>query len=85
MGTLGRKVLCNPFAVSGTLNVAGGMCILITVIWKYNSLMNEEGISFPPSFHIPLKPDGQEMGNAMLVACLAAFLMLLSVLFHLPF
>lgn len=85
MGTLGRKAICNPFAVSGILNVAGGMCIFITVIWKYNSLTNEEGISFPPSFHVPLKPDRQEMGHAMLVACLAAFLTLLSVPFHLPF
>lgn len=81
VGTLGRKVICNPFAVSAILNMAGGMCILVTAIWKYNSLTNEEGMSFPPSFRIPLKADRQEMGNAMLVAWLAAFLML----FHLPF
>lgn len=85
MGILGTKVICNPFAVSGILNMAGGICILVTVIWNHKSVMNGEGISFPPSFHIPLQPDRQEMGNAMLVAYLAAFLMLLSVLFHLPF
>ncbi|KAF6389817.1 hypothetical protein mRhiFer1_002957 [Rhinolophus ferrumequinum] len=85
MVILGRKVICNPFAVAGILNMAAGMCILITVIWNHKSVMNGEGISFPLSFHIPFKPDRQEMGNAMLVAYLAAFLMLLSVLFHLRF
>ncbi|KAF6389816.1 hypothetical protein mRhiFer1_002956 [Rhinolophus ferrumequinum] len=85
MGILGRKVISNAFAVAGILNMAAGMCILITVIWNHKSVMNGEGISFPLSFHIPLKPDRQEMGNAMLVAYLAAFLMLLSVLFHLRF
>lgn len=85
MGILGRKVTGNPFAVSGFLNMVGGVCVLVIVIWNHKSLMNGEGISFPPSFHIPLQPDRQERGNAMLVAYLAAFLMLLSVLFYLPF
>lgn len=82
---LGRKFICNPFALSGILNMAGGICIFITVIWNHKSVMNGEGISFPPSFHIPLQPDWQEMGNAMLVAYLSAFLMVLSVLFLLTF
>lgn len=84
-GTLWRNVLCNPFVFSGILNMAAGICIFITVIRNQKSVLNGEGISFPPSFHIHFQPDRQEMGNAMLVAYLAAFLMLLSGLFLLPF
>ncbi|KAM5197252.1 claudin-34 [Hipposideros larvatus] len=80
-----RRGICHPFVVSGILNTVASTCILIAVIWNYKSVMNEEGISFPPSFHVPFKPDTQENGNAMLAACLASFMMMLSGLFHLTY
>ncbi|CAK7313709.1 claudin-34 [Vulpes vulpes] len=75
----------NPFIVSGILNVVAGVCISITVVWNFYSVINEEGITFPPSLYIPFKPDSQEIGSALLVACLAAFMMLLSGLLFLSY
>lgn len=80
-----RSATRHPFAVPGIVNMAASACIAIAVIWSYYSMMNDEGISFPPPLSIPFKPDKQEMGNAMIVACLAAFIMMLSGLFHLSY
>ncbi|XP_057574013.1 claudin-34 [Hippopotamus amphibius kiboko] len=85
MGILQKNATCNPFVTSGILNIAAGICISIAVFWNYHSVMNEEGIVFPPSFNIPFKPDTQRIGSAVLVACLAGFMMLLSGLFFLSY
>ncbi|XP_011385844.2 claudin-34 [Pteropus vampyrus] len=69
--------------VAGFLNVAAGIFISIAAIWNYCAVMDEEGISFPPSFSLPFKPDKQEVGNAFLVACLAAVMSLSCGMFFL--
>ncbi|XP_005881035.1 PREDICTED: claudin-34 [Myotis brandtii] len=76
---------CNLLFACGVLSITAGAFIFIAVIWNYHSVMNEEGISFPPSFHIPFKPDRQEIGSTVPVAVLAAFLMLLSGLLTISF
>nr|XP_020140438.1 claudin-34 [Microcebus murinus] len=71
------------FLLSGMLNIMAAFCITLAVLQNYYSIKNLQGIAFPPSFHVPFKPDTQESGNAALVASIAAFLMLLSGLFYL--
>ncbi|XP_027464499.1 claudin-34 isoform X2 [Zalophus californianus] len=85
MGVLWKNATFIPFVASGILNLAAGICISIAVVWNYHSMMNEEGITFPPSLSIPFKPNTQEIGNAFLVACLAAFMMMLSGLLFLSY
>ncbi|XP_070461050.1 claudin-34 [Equus przewalskii] len=85
MGILRKNATCNAFVASGILNIAAGVCISVAVTWNYHSVMNEEEIAFPPYFYVPFKPDAQEIGNAIIVACLAAFLMLLSGLCFLSY
>ncbi|CAK6450678.1 unnamed protein product [Pipistrellus nathusii] len=83
MGQLRKDT--NLFFVSGILRVISGILIFIVVIWNYNSVINEEGMCFPPSSHNPSGPDWQEIGSSMTVAALAAFLMLLSGLLTISF
>nr|XP_012646824.1 claudin-34-like isoform X2 [Microcebus murinus] len=78
-----QKHACNPFILSGMLNLIAAACITLAVLQNYYSIKNLQGIAFPPSFYMPFKPDTQESGNAALVASIAAFLMLLSGLFFL--
>uniref|UniRef100_A0A8D0LYA7 Claudin 34 n=1 Tax=Sus scrofa TaxID=9823 RepID=A0A8D0LYA7_PIG len=85
MGILQKNATCESFVTSGMLNIAAGVCISIAVVWNYHSVINEEGIAFPPSFNMPFKPHSQQIGSAILVACLAAFMMLLSGLFSLSY
>ncbi|KAF3815773.1 hypothetical protein GH733_016312 [Mirounga leonina] len=85
MGVRQGNATFNPSVASGILNLAAGICISIAVVWNYHSVVNEEGITFPPSLAIPFKPDTQETGSAFLVACLAAFMMMLSALLFLAY
>ncbi|XP_032330498.1 claudin-34 isoform X1 [Camelus dromedarius] len=85
IGILEKKATCNSFITSGILNIAAGICIFMAVFWNYYSVMNKEGIAFPPSFNMPFKPDTQRIGSAIVVACLAAFMILLSGLFFLSY
>nr|XP_020006871.1 claudin-34 [Castor canadensis] len=78
MGILQKNVTCNPFIISGILNIIASGCISLAVLWNYYAITNMEGIDFPLSFHVPFKPNTQEIGSAILVATLAAFLFLLS-------
>ncbi|VCW67485.1 unnamed protein product [Gulo gulo] len=78
LGVLRENAAFNPCVASGILNLASGVCIAIAVVWNYHSVRSEQGISFPPSLSIPFKPNTQEIGSALLVACLAAFMMFLS-------
>ncbi|XP_003920342.1 claudin-34 [Saimiri boliviensis] len=68
----------NSFIVSGILNIAAGMFILFAVLQNYDAIISSKGINFPPSLQMPFKPDVQEVGMAIQVAGIAAFLMLLS-------
>ncbi|XP_037677728.1 claudin-34-like [Choloepus didactylus] len=78
MGILQRNAIHVPFMASGILHLAAGICISATVVWNYLSVMKEEGISFPPSFDLPFKPDTQEVGSTSVMALLGTFLLLLS-------
>uniref|UniRef100_A0A8I3WC11 Claudin 34 n=1 Tax=Callithrix jacchus TaxID=9483 RepID=A0A8I3WC11_CALJA len=66
----------NSFIVSGILNIAAGMFILIAVLQSYNAVVNSKGITFSPSLQMPFKPDVQEVAMAIQVAGIAVFLML---------
>ncbi|KAM4798279.1 claudin-34-like [Urocitellus parryii] len=85
MGILQKNATCNPFVASGILNITASGCILIVVLWNYYSIISMEGIEFPSSFHVPFKPDVQEVGSALIVATLAAFLLLLSGIIFLSY
>lgn len=78
IGTLQKNAAFGPFVASGILNIAAGVCVSITVVWNYQSVGREEGIAFPPSLSIPFRPETQELGSAVLVACLGGIMMLLS-------
>ncbi|XP_059535616.1 claudin-34-like [Myotis daubentonii] len=80
-----KNTICNLFCASGVLSIIAGAFIFTAVIWNNHSVLNEEGIRFPPSFHIPFRPDRQETGTTVPVAALAAFLMLLSGLLTISF
>ncbi|XP_004690120.1 PREDICTED: claudin 34 [Condylura cristata] len=80
-----HKTACHPFMASGVVNVVASACISVAVLWNYLSIMHKQGVAFPPSLHLPYKPDMQEIGSAMLVATLAAFLLLLSGLIFLSY
>ncbi|CAK6450656.1 unnamed protein product [Pipistrellus nathusii] len=84
-GQLQKDTPGNLFLVSKILNIIASAFIFIAVLCNYHAVLNEEGIDFPPSFHIPYRPDQQEMGSTMYLAILAAFLMLLSGLFTISF
>lgn len=84
-GRLQKDTPYNRFVASGVLSIIAGAFILTAVIWNRHSVLHEEGIRFPPSFHIPFRPDRQEMGSTVPVAVLAAFLMLLSGLLTISF
>uniref|UniRef100_A0ABI7VWX6 Claudin 34 n=1 Tax=Felis catus TaxID=9685 RepID=A0ABI7VWX6_FELCA len=82
VGSVQRNATFGP-RVSGILDIAAGICVLIPVIWNYHSVMNEEGIAFPPFLSLPFKPNTQELGSAVLVAGLSAIMMLSSGLIFL--
>ncbi|XP_064339285.1 uncharacterized protein LOC135320269 [Camelus dromedarius] len=50
-----------------TLNVAASLCISMTVVWNYRSVMNEEEVAFPPPLNVPFKPDTQQTGGDVLL------------------
>ncbi|XP_062939850.1 claudin-34-like [Cynocephalus volans] len=85
MGILQNNATCRLFIASGILNITAGVCILIAVLWNYYSILNPKGIAFPPAYHWPFKPDTQEIGSAIIVATIAAFLMFLSGLLFLSY
>lgn len=82
VGSVQRNATFGPL-VSGILDIAAGICVLIPVIWNHHSVMNEEGIAFPPFLSLPFKPNTQEVGIAVLVAGLSAIMMLSSGLIFL--
>ncbi|XP_054976035.1 claudin-34-like [Sorex araneus] len=71
------------FLMSGFLCTVASICVVLTVIYTYQAVSNEQGIDFPPSFSMPSRPDSQEFGTAPLVASLGATIMFLSGLFSL--
>lgn len=85
LGQLRKDATWNLFVASGILNVTAGVFISVAVIWNSHSVMNEEGIAFPPAFYLPFRPDRQEIGSAVPAAVLAAFMMLFSGLLSLSY
>ncbi|XP_054571452.1 claudin-34-like [Eptesicus fuscus] len=84
-GQLQKDTTCNLFLISRILSIVAGSFIFIAVLCNYHAVKNEEGIHFPPSFHIPFSPERQEIGSAVYLAVPAACLMLLSGLFTISF
>ncbi|XP_010621807.1 claudin-34 [Fukomys damarensis] len=72
-----------PFATAGTLTLVACACVSLAVCWNFYSVVIGEEIYFPQASQVPFQPGAMEMGSAMLVACLGAFLMLLSGLLFL--
>ncbi|CAO2624594.1 CLDN34 [Lemmus lemmus] len=73
-----QNVSYNAFSTSAILNIIASSFVFLTVLCNYFSIVNREGIGFPPSFHIPFYPHSQKIGVAMGVALLAAILFLCS-------
>ncbi|CAK6450639.1 unnamed protein product [Pipistrellus nathusii] len=82
---LQKDTTCDLFFTSRILSIIAGAFISIAVLCNYYAVINEEAIHFPPFFHIPYRPDRQEMGSTVYLAILAALLMLLSGLFTISF
>ncbi|XP_076774557.1 claudin-34 [Arvicanthis niloticus] len=78
MGRQEESVTYNAFGFSAILNIIASSFVFLAVLCNYFSIINKEGIDFPPSFHIPLYPHIQQVGIAMVVAFLAAILFLCS-------
>ncbi|XP_077002171.1 claudin-34-like [Tamandua tetradactyla] len=78
VGLRRREATTLWFLVAGALHITAGLCVYGTVGVNYLTVMREEGISFPPSFQLPFKPDTQEVGRASVVASLGALLLLVS-------
>ncbi|XP_055969763.1 claudin-34 [Sorex fumeus] len=68
----------NYFLMSGFFSTFTSICLALSVIYTHQAVNSEEGILFPPSFLMPTRPNSQELGNAVLIASVAAFMMLLS-------
>lgn len=78
MGRQEENVTYNAFSTSAILNIIASSFVFLTVLCNYFSIVNKEGIGFPPSIHIPFYPHSQKVGVAMGVAFLATILFLCS-------
>ncbi|XP_031230513.1 claudin-34-like [Mastomys coucha] len=78
MGRVRRNDTCNPFSLSGILNIIVSSFLYLVVLLNYIAIMRKWGVAFPPSFHMPSHPDTQKIGSAMTLAIIAAVLFLLS-------
>ncbi|XP_036295964.1 claudin-34-like [Pipistrellus kuhlii] len=85
VGHLQKDTPGNLFLAPRILSIIAGAFIAIAVLCNYHAVLNEEGIDFPPSFHIPYRPNRQEIGSTVYLAILAALLMLFSGLFTISF
>lgn len=72
-----KDVTKNLFVAAGILDITAALCLSVVVAWNYQAVMKEEGIAFPLSFRLPFQPARQEVGSAVHMAALAAFVMLL--------
>nr|XP_012807030.2 claudin-34-like [Jaculus jaculus] len=77
MGRL-KKTACNPFVLSGSLNLLVSSCVLVPVLFSYHSITNFKETAFSSAFPVPFKPDTQKIGSALVVATVGAFLFFLS-------
>nr|XP_042125210.1 claudin-34-like [Peromyscus maniculatus bairdii]XP_042125211.1 claudin-34-like [Peromyscus maniculatus bairdii] len=73
-----RNAICNPFSLSGILNVIASSFLYLAILLNYVSTIRKWGVAFPPSFNMPSHPDTQKMGSAMALAITAAVFFLLS-------
>ncbi|CAH6784382.1 claudin-34 [Phodopus roborovskii] len=78
VGRVHKNSSYNPFGLSGILNIIASSFVCLAVFFNYVSIIIQEEIAFPPSFHMPSHPDTQEIGSAMALAVIAAILFLLS-------
>ena len=87
-GRLRKKDTYNPFILPGILNIIASSCVFLSTLFNYLSIIRNDGIDFPPSFHTPSLPDTQKLGTALAMATLSSFLFLvggtISVSFTLP-
>ncbi|CAH6783724.1 claudin-34 [Phodopus roborovskii] len=73
-----RNATCNPFSLSGILNIIASSFLYLAVLFNYISIIRKWGIAFPPYFHMPSHPDTQKIGSAMALAIIAAVFFLIS-------
>ena len=85
MGRQEENVIYNAFSTSAILSIIASSFVFLTVLCNYFSIMNKEGIGFPPSFHMPFYPHSQKVGVAMGLAFLAAILFLCSGLIFISY
>ncbi|CAH6780390.1 claudin-34 [Phodopus roborovskii] len=75
-GKVPNNATYNPFVISVVLNIVASTFVLLAVLCNYFSVIHKAGITFPPSFHMPLHPPHQRIGIANVVASLAALMFL---------
>ncbi|XP_028710697.1 claudin-34-like [Peromyscus leucopus] len=78
MGRVWRNSICNPFSVSGILNIITSSFLYFAVLLNYISTIRKWGVAFPPSFNMPSHPDTQKMGSAMSLAIISVVFFLFS-------
>ncbi|EDL29209.1 mCG140471 [Mus musculus] len=78
MGRVQRNATCNPFRLSGILNIIASSFLYLPVLFNYIAIMLKWKVAFPPSFNFPFQPDTQKMGSAVALAIISAVFFLLS-------
>ncbi|XP_052600869.1 claudin-34-like [Peromyscus californicus insignis] len=78
MGRVRRNAICNPFSLSGILNMIASSLLYLAVLLNYVSTIRKWGVAFPPSFNMPSHPDTQKIGSAMALVIIAAVFFLFS-------
>ncbi|MEE6519113.1 hypothetical protein FKM82_030599 [Ascaphus truei] len=77
-GTAPITVITHLFTAGGIFNLFAGVCIIIPTAWNLHSVVNNFSIDFPSTFHMPSRPERQEVGAAIAIGILSAILLLMS-------
>ncbi|XP_070607678.1 claudin-34-like [Erythrolamprus reginae] len=78
------KTIFLPF-MGGNFFLISSICVFVPITWNVYSILKDETISFPPSYHLPAKPISQRIGGAVYLGYMSSGLLLVSgfsVLFH---
>ncbi|XP_035293863.1 claudin-34-like [Cricetulus griseus] len=84
-GRFRKKFTYNPFLFPGVLNIIAGVLVFLSVLHNYLAIIRNDGIVFPPSFHIPSIPDIQKFGTALAMATFSFVLFLMGGIISLSF
>ncbi|XP_072371629.1 claudin-34-like [Scyliorhinus torazame] len=69
------------FAVGGGFHILACVCVVIPAAWNMRSVVSNQGIIFPPHFHLPGTPQSQVLGVAVYIAIFSSALLFLAGVF----